>query len=112
MTKEIKKNYMDMMLKSFSSAQKDLQDCWHHDFELTAVLKHWDRKEENCYTGDWRLGADPETNYFCKMIHANFSEDLTFAETVKHIRDSYDLTSLYYNIKCNIATKNMPDIGV
>ena len=101
MTKEIKKNYMDMMLKSFSSAQKDLQDCWYNPL-----------KEEDCYTGDWRLGADPETNYFCKMIHANFSENLTFAETVKHIRDSYDLTSLYYNIKCNIATKKIPDIGV
>ena len=101
MTKEIKKNYMDMMLKSFSSAQTDLQDCWYNPI-----------KEEDCYTGEWRHGVDPETNYFCKMIHANFSEDLTFAETVKHIRDSYDLTSLYYNIKCNIATKKIPDIGV
>ena len=67
------------------SAKADLQDCW--------------------------FGADPETKQFCKMIQQGLSENLTFAETVSHVRDSSSLEQLYWNIKCSIAVDKIPDIG-
>ena len=48
----------------------------------------------------------------CKMIYYEFSENvLTYFDIVKHIRISYNLNSLYYNIKADIAMKQIPDIA-
>ena len=100
MKKGIKQNYIDMLIQCFVSAKADLQDCWNNPVA-----------EQDVYDGTWRFGADPETKQFCKMIQQGLSENLTFAETVSHVRDSNSLEQLYWNIKCSIAVDKIPDIG-
>lgn len=102
MKKEIKNKYITLLARLFDSAQKDLIDCWDN-VELIEYLKD----------NTWIHSCDPETKEFCKMIYYEFSENvLTYFDIVKHIRISYNLNSLYYNIKADIAMKQIPDIGV
>ena len=99
MKKEIKNKYITLLARLFDSAQADLKHCW----DALQVQRQ--------YT--WIYSCDPETKEFCRMIYNEFSENvLNYFDIVKHIRISYNLNSLYYNIKADIAMKQIPDIGV